>query len=72
MLDTYIDEQFVATSLLKKAINNNKLVQAYLFSGNDINYLTNYAKTFAKEIICKNEYDEYICNSIDIEITIIR
>lgn len=65
MLDTYIDEQFISTTLLKKAINNNKLVQAYLFSGDDINYLMKYAKSFAKEIISTKENENYIIKSID-------
>lgn len=65
MLDTYIDEQYISTTLLKKAIDNNKLVQAYLFSGDDINYLMKYAKSFAKEIISPKENQKYIIKSID-------
>lgn len=65
MLENYLEEQYVSTMLLKKALNNNKLVQAYLFYYEDINYLMKYAKAFAKEIICKDNKDEQILNSID-------
>lgn len=65
MLENYLEEQYVSTMLLKKALNNNKLVQAYLFSYEDINYLMDFAKAFAKEIICKENKNEQILNSID-------
>ena len=65
MLENYLEEQYVSTMLLKKALNNNKLVQAYLFSYEDVNYLMDFAKAFAKEIICKENKNEQILNSID-------
>ena len=67
MLDNYLKEQYISTTLLKREIDNNKIVQAYLFSGNDINYLLKYAKSFSKEIICSDEDDEQIFNEIDNE-----
>lgn len=67
MLESYLEEQNVPTTLLKKALNNNKLVQAYLFYHDDINYLMKYAKAFAKEIICFSNKNEQILKNIDNE-----
>lgn len=67
MLENYLEEQYVPTTLLKNALNKNKLVQAYLFYHDDINYLMRYAKDFAKEIICFNKKDEQILKNIDNE-----
>ena len=68
MLENYLGEQYVATTLLKRALNNNKIVQAYLFCNDDINYLMKYAKAFAKEIICDSNKDDQITKAIDDEI----
>ena len=51
MLEKYTDSQNLVTTVLQKSLANNKLVQAYLFSCNDIEYIYNYAKDFAKDII---------------------
>lgn len=51
MLDMYLEEQPIVTSLLQNSIKNNRIVQAYLFYCNDINYILTYAKQFSKEII---------------------
>lgn len=67
MLDNYLEEQYIPTMLLKKALKNNKLVQAYLFYHDDINYLMEYAKVFTKEIICFTNKNEQILKSIDNE-----
>lgn len=67
MLENYLEEQYVPTILLKKALSNNKLVQAYLFYHDDIDYLMRYAKAFAKEIICSTNKDEQILKKIDNE-----
>lgn len=67
MLDKYLDEQKIATTLLKKTLKNNKIVQAYLFYSENMEYLIKYAKDFAKEIICDGN-DELICNQIDNDI----
>ncbi len=64
MLDKYLEEQRVSTILLKKALESNKIVQAYLFYSEDIEYLIKYAKDFAKEIICDGN-NEIICSQID-------
>lgn len=67
MLDIYLREQEAPTTLLMKSIKNNKLVQAYLFYSNDINYIFNYAKEFSKELITLNLVDkkDSICEKID-------
>lgn len=67
MLEKYADEQPIVTALLKKSIKNNKIVQAYLFSCNDIDYILKFAKDFSKEIITQNFESDYenICLKID-------
>lgn len=69
MLEKYLYEQPIVTTLLKKSIDSNKLVQAYLFYSDDIDYIYEYAKNFSKEIITKNlETKENICQKIDNDI----
>lgn len=69
MLEKYMDEQRVATTLLKKSIQNNKIVQAYLFYSDDIDYIYKYAKNFSKEIITKDlDTKDNICKKIDEDI----
>lgn len=69
MLEKYMDEQRVVTTLLKKSIQNNKIVQAYLFYSDDIDYIYKYAKDFSKEIIAKDlDTKDNICKKIDEEI----
>ena len=68
MLENYLEEQYVSTTLLKKALNNNKIVQAYLFCNDDMPYLMKYAKAFAKEIICGGKKNEQIEKAIDDEV----
>ena len=54
MLEKYLDSQEVVTRLLLKSIKDNKLVQAYLFVCDDIEYLFQYSKDFAKELTIMN------------------
>lgn len=69
MLEKYMDEQRVVTTLLKKSIQNNKIVQAYLFYSDDIDYIYKYAKDFSKEIIAKDlDTKDNICKKIDKDI----
>ena len=63
MLENYIDIQPIVTKLLLNSFDNNKLVQAYLFSSNDKSFLLEYALAFSKKIITP-DYDEKICNMI--------
>lgn len=51
MLEKYMEEQNLVTTVLKKSLENDKLVQAYLFSSDDIDYIYKYAKDFSKDII---------------------
>lgn len=67
MLENYLEEQYVPTMLLQKALKNNKIVQAYLLCHDDINYLMKYSKTLAKELICPDSTNEKILKSIDNE-----
>ena len=64
MLEKYIEEQETVTKLLKQSLENNKLVQAYLFVCDDINYIYEYAKDFTKEIIKLSNLDENILKNI--------
>ena len=51
MFEKYMEEQNLVTTVLKKSLKNDKLVQAYLFSSDDIDYIYKYAKDFSKDII---------------------
>lgn len=64
MLEDYINRQEIATKLLLNSFDNNKLVQAYLFSSNDKSFLLEYALSFSKKLIT-DDYDSKICNMID-------
>ncbi len=64
MLEKYINEQEIVTKLLIKSLNEKKLVQAYLFSCDDINYIYDYSKDFAKSIISLSNKDEKILKNI--------
>ena len=64
MLEDYLNEQKLATTILLDSLNNDKLVQAYLFVCNDINYLEDYAKEFSKKILSKKDNDN-ISKQID-------
>ena len=64
MLEEYINSQPIATNLLINSINNNKLVQAYLFVSNDKVFLMAYALSFIKKIINSSNNEE-INNLID-------
>lgn len=64
MLEKYKNTQDLVTTVLQKSLKNNKLVQAYLFSSNDIDFIYNYAKDFAKDIISLSDNSEYELNNI--------
>lgn len=65
MIDKYLSEQYLVTTLLKKEIENDKVVQAYMFNGNDIDYLMKYAKDFSAELITINLDDELKKSIVD-------
>ena len=54
MLENYINSQPIITKLLINSINNNKLVQAYLFVSNDKDFLMQFSLDFSKKIINPN------------------
>ena len=51
MLEDYIKNQEIATKLLLESINNDKLVQAYLFVSKDEKILLDYYLAIVKKII---------------------
>lgn len=75
MLEDYLNDQKLVTKILLDSLNNEKLVQAYLFSCNDIKYLEEYAIAFSKKILSNNN-DSKILKQIDDgnypDLTIIR
>ncbi len=64
MLEDYIKNQEIATKLLLESINNDKLVQAYLFVSKDEKILLDYSLAFVKKIITP-EYNTNTCSKID-------
>ena len=75
MLEDYLNDQKLVTKILLDSLNNEKLVQAYLFSCNDIKYLEEYAIAFSKKIL-SSDNDSKILKQIDDgnypDLTIIR
>ena len=64
MLEEYVKKQPIITKLLINSINNNRIVQAYLFVSNDKSFLMDYSLAFSKKLInIKN--DEKINKQID-------
>ena len=64
MLEDYLNEQKLLTKILLDSLNNDKLVQAYLLTCNDLEYLEKYAIAFSKKILSKDN-DKKICKQID-------
>ncbi len=64
MLEKYEKTQQIVTKLLKESIKNNKIVQAYLFCCDDVEYAYNYAKDFTKEIISTSNLNQEILENI--------
>ena len=64
MLEKYIKEQEIVTNLLIRSINEDRLVQAYLFCCDDVEYAYEYAKEFVKDIIAPSKMKEEILNNI--------
>ena len=63
MFDNYIETQDVAYCILKNAINNNKLSHAYLINSNGSSDSFDFVISFAKVIICDNNYTNFSkCN----------
>ena len=64
MLEDYLNEQKLVTKILLDSLNNDKLVQAYLLTCNDLDYLEKYAISFSKKIL-SSDNNEKICKQID-------
>lgn len=64
MLEKYMNEQEVVTKLLIQSLKENKVVQAYLFCCDDVNYIYEYAKDFSKDIIGLSNLDDEVLNNI--------
>ena len=56
MLEEYLDNQKIATTMLVNALKNNRLNHAYLIESNDNNDAMKIALAFAKAILCKKHY----------------
>ena len=41
--------------MLKKIIKNNKIIHSYMFIGTNLTKKYEYAKEFAKTILCENQ-----------------
>ena len=68
MINKHKDEQFLVTSLLNNEIINDRVVQAYMFFGDNIDYLYEFAIDFSKTLICQNmdsSTQDKICKRID-------
>ena len=65
MLEKYMEKQEIVTKLLMQSLKEDKIVQAYLFCCDDIEYIYNYAKDFAKDIISKSNLSSEVLESIN-------
>ncbi len=64
MLEKYINNQEIVTKLLMQSLKDAKIVQAYLFCCDDIDFIYNYAKDFTKDIISLSNLDEKVLDNI--------
>lgn len=56
MLEDYLKEQHIAITIMKNSILKNKISHAYLIEGNGCNYKSQIALSFAKTLLCPNNY----------------
>lgn len=56
MLDQFLDTQFIACTLLRNAIENNKLSHAYLIDTNNCEEANDFVMAFVCSIFCNNHY----------------
>lgn len=59
MFDDFVDSQDVAYSILKNAIDSNKLSHAYLIDANGSSDAKRFVMSFVKVIFCKDSYTNY-------------
>ena len=55
MLEKYVETQPIITKLLLNSLENNKVVQAYLFVDDDSSFLMDYSLAFSKMLICNGD-----------------
>ena len=69
MLDDFISEQAIAYKIFKNSISKNKLSHAYLINTNGYHKGFDFAKAFAKYLLCPNNetgsHECSICHLID-------
>ena len=56
MLEDYLKEQRVAIKIMKNSILKNKISHAYLIEGDGCKYKSQIALSFAKTLLCPNNY----------------
>ena len=69
MLDDFISDQAIAYKIFKNSISRNKLSQAYLINTNGYHKGFDFAKAFAKYLLCPNNetgsHECSVCHLID-------
>ena len=69
MLDDFISDQAIAYKIFKNSISKNKLSHAYLINTNGYHKGFDFAKAFAKYLLCPNNETEShecsVCHLID-------
>ena len=66
MLNKYKDMQVIFYNYITTSFNNGKISHAYLIESNGVNYAFDLAVDLAKFFLCDGNYDEEICNLIDV------
>lgn len=56
MLDDYIEEQMIAHRIMKNTVSKNRCSHAYLIETNGYIKKVEFAKSFAKYLLCPNSY----------------
>lgn len=56
MIDEYIDEQKIITTVLKNAVEKNKISHAYLFETNGYQNKDDFVLAFIKYLLCPHNY----------------
>lgn len=59
MLDNFIEEQKIATKILKNAVRKNKVSHAYLLETNGYNKKNQFLLSFVKYLLCPNQYSNF-------------
>lgn len=72
MLDDFIEEQKIATKILKNAVKKNKVSHAYLLETNGYEKKEQFLLSFVKYLLCPNQYSNstnckncYQCQNIE-------